>query len=100
MSNRLLEATARGFWASGDETEQTAYALRFFERIGEAAQRGDIIARLLGATLFPVAQAGPEVVAAAETALGDPGLTPSLRRNLADCTDDLRRTRAIRAAFE
>ncbi|MFD8481869.1 aminopeptidase N [Kitasatospora sp. NPDC059673] len=100
MSNRLLEATARGFWDSGDPAEQAAYALRYFERVGEAAQRGDIVARLLGGTLFPADQATAEVVAAAENALADPELTPSLRRNLADCADDLRRTRAIRVAFE
>ncbi|MFD7643679.1 aminopeptidase N [Kitasatospora sp. NPDC059795] len=100
MSNRLLEATARGFWASGDDTAKSAYALRYFERIGEAAHRGDIIARQLGETLYPVAQAASEVLTAAEQALADQELTPSLRRNLADCTDDLRRTRAVRAAFE
>ncbi|MFF0294952.1 aminopeptidase N [Kitasatospora sp. NPDC004614] len=100
MSNRLLEATARGFWASGDPEEKAAYALRYFERIGEASDRGDIVAHLLGGTLFPVDQATPEVVAAAEAALAEPELTPGLRRNLADCADDLRRARAIRVAFE
>ncbi|GLW69437.1 aminopeptidase [Kitasatospora phosalacinea] len=98
-SNRVLEATARGFWASGDPDLQHAYALRFFERIAGVADRGDIVARLLGQTLFPDAQATPEVVAAAEAVLADPGLTPSLRRNLADSTDDLRRARAVRGAF-
>ncbi|RKE21703.1 aminopeptidase N [Streptomyces sp. TLI_171] len=100
LSNRLLEATARGFWTSGDEAEQARYALRYFERIGEAAERGDIVARLLGTVLYPVAQATSEAVAAAEAALADPGLSPALRRNLADATDDLRRTRAVRAAFD
>ncbi|MFJ5233825.1 aminopeptidase N [Kitasatospora sp. NPDC088391] len=99
VSNRLLEATARGFWASGDPAGRARYALRFFERIGEAAERGDIIAQLLGQALYPVDQATPEVIAAAETALADPALSPALRRNLADSTDDLRRTRAVRAAF-
>ncbi|GGQ73168.1 aminopeptidase N [Kitasatospora griseola] len=100
MSNRVLEATARGFWTSGSDDEMGAYALRYFERIGEAARRGDIVSRLLGETLYPVAHATPEVLSAAEQALAAPELTPSLRRNLADCTDDLRRTRAVRAAFE
>ncbi|MFE1316865.1 aminopeptidase N [Kitasatospora phosalacinea] len=98
-SNRVLEATALGFWASGDPERQHAYALRFFERITGAADRGDVVARLLGRTLFPDAQATPEVVAAAEAVLADPGLTPALRRNLSDSTDDLRRARAVRGAF-
>ncbi|WP_282202827.1 aminopeptidase N [Kitasatospora fiedleri] len=98
-SNRILEATARGFWASGDPDRQHAYALRFFERITEAADRTDTVARLLGQALFPVAEAAPDVVAAAEAVLADPALTPALRRNLSDATDDLRRTRAVRAAF-
>ncbi|WP_033212535.1 aminopeptidase N [Kitasatospora phosalacinea] len=98
-SNRILEATARGFWASGEPDRQNAYALRFFERITEAADRSDTVTRLLGQTLYPVAQATPEVVAAAEAVLADPALTPALRRNLADSTDDLRRTRAVRGAF-
>ncbi|GAA2100104.1 aminopeptidase N [Kitasatospora saccharophila] len=98
-SNRILEATARGFWASGDPDRQNAYALRFFERITEAADRSDTVTRLLGQVLFPVAQATPEVVAAAEAVLADPVLTPALRRNLADSTDDLRRTRAIQGTF-
>ncbi|MFC8720248.1 aminopeptidase N, partial [Kitasatospora sp. NPDC057198] len=98
-SNRILEATARGFWASGDPDRQNAYALRFFERITGAADRSDTVTRLLGQTLFPVAQATPEVVAAAEAVLADPALTPALRRNLSDSTDDLRRTRAVQRAF-
>ncbi|MEU5387896.1 aminopeptidase N [Kitasatospora cineracea] len=99
VSNRVLEATARGFWASGDPDRQHAYALRFFARITEAADRTDAVAKLLGQALFPSAQTAPEVVAAAEAVLADPALTPTLRRNLADATDDLRRTRAVRAAF-
>ncbi|GLW52643.1 aminopeptidase N [Kitasatospora phosalacinea] len=98
-SNRVLEATARGFWASGDPERQHAYALRFFAEVTGAADRSDIVTRLLGRTLFPDAQATPEVVAAAEAALADPGLTPALRRNLSDSTDDLRRARAVRGAF-
>ncbi|MEV4560115.1 aminopeptidase N [Kitasatospora sp. NPDC049285] len=99
LSNHLVEAAAEGFWRSGEESLQADYAREFFARIGEANGRGDMVARLLGRVLFPNAQADDATVTAAEAALAEPGLTPSLRRTLNDATDDLRRTRAVRAAF-
>ncbi|WP_033820176.1 aminopeptidase N [Kitasatospora sp. MBT63] len=98
LSNRLLAATAEGFWRSGPPELQEAYVRRYFEAVPAVGERGDRVAAVLGHALFPRERATPEVVAATEDCLARPEPTPGLRRALSDELDDLRRAVRVRAA--
>ncbi|WP_412538197.1 aminopeptidase N [Longispora sp. K20-0274] len=94
-STYTVAATARGFWLSGD-TER--FVPRYFADVAGVGARGDAVAMTLGGQAFPAGHSTPDAVRAAEDILADPGLTPALRRVLADQVDDLRRAVRIRAA--
>ncbi|WP_329366520.1 aminopeptidase N [Streptomyces sp. NBC_00669] len=96
LAGPLLTATAEGFWRSGSPRGQQGYALRYFEEVPAAGQRGGAVAGALGHGLFPVGAAHPDTIRAAEACLARTDLTPSLRRHLADGLDDLRRALAHR----
>ncbi|WP_371499914.1 aminopeptidase N [Kitasatospora sp. NBC_00374] len=95
-SNRVLAATADGFWRSGTEELTAEYVRRYFEAVPAGGGRGDRVAAVLGHSLFPRDRATAEVVAATEACLRRPEPTPALRRSLADELDDLRRTVRVR----
>jgi aminopeptidase N len=95
LSNRLLTATAEGFWQPGRSGPVTGFVDRFFTEAPGAGRRGPAVAGILGRTLFPAHAATPETVAAAEACLTREDLTAALRRALTDQLDDLRR--AVRA---
>ncbi|GAA2782043.1 aminopeptidase N [Kitasatospora paracochleata] len=96
LSNHLLRATAEGFWRSGEEELQQRYVRRYFAELPGAGGRGDTVARVLGHALFPKSRATAETLALAEECLRQSELTPSVRRVLADETDDLRRAHRVR----
>jgi aminopeptidase N len=95
LSNRLLNATAEGFWQPDRPEVTDGFVERYFAEVPLAGRRGPTVARVLGRTLFPTHAATQETVRAAEECLDGKDLTATLRRTLADELDDLRR--AVRA---
>ncbi|MEU5905215.1 aminopeptidase N [Micromonospora sp. NPDC047527] len=99
LSNRLLEATAEGFWQPEQAELTAAYVERYFAEMPAAARRrtpwtADRVAKLA----FPhyaVAQPTREATAAL---LARDDLTPGLRRVVTDADDDLRRALVARTA--
>ncbi|MET7671950.1 aminopeptidase N [Micromonospora luteifusca] len=99
LSNRLLEATAEGFWQPEQAELTAAYVERYFAEMPAASRRrtpwtADRVAKLA----FPhYAVAQPTREAAAALLAGD-DLTPGLRRVVTDADDDLRRALVARTA--
>ncbi|MDG4805710.1 aminopeptidase N [Micromonospora sp. WMMD1120] len=99
LSNRLLEATAEGFWQP-EQAELTAgYVERYFAEMPAAARRrtpwtADRVATL-AFPRYAVAQPTREAAAAL---LARDDLTPGLRRVVTDADDDLRRALVARTA--
>ncbi|MER6592084.1 ERAP1-like C-terminal domain-containing protein, partial [Micromonospora purpureochromogenes] len=99
LSNRLVEATAEGFWQP-EHTELTApYVERYFADMPAAARlRTAWTADRVTTLAFPryaVAQPTRELAAAL---LARDDLTPGLRRWVTDLDDDLRRALIARTA--
>ncbi|MER7460184.1 aminopeptidase N [Micromonospora sp. NPDC126480] len=99
LSNRLVEATAEGFWQP-EQAELTApYVARYFADMPAAARlRTPWVADRIASLAFPryaVAQTTREAVA---DLLARDDLTPGLRRRLVDRDDDLRRALVARTA--
>ncbi|WP_422743368.1 aminopeptidase N [Micromonospora sp. WMMD754] len=99
LSNRLVEATAEGFWQP-EQAELTAgYVERYFTDMPAAARlRTAWVADSVTVAAFPryaVAQPTRELAAAL---LARDDLTPGLRRWVTDLDDDLRRALVARTA--
>ncbi|PSK63726.1 Aminopeptidase N [Micromonospora sp. MH33] len=99
LSNRLVEATAEGFWQP-EQAELTAgYVERYFADMPAAARlRTAWTADRVATLAFPryaVAQPTRELAAAL---LARDDLTPGLRRRVVDLDDDLRRALIARTA--
>ncbi|SCL38661.1 Membrane alanyl aminopeptidase Metallo peptidase. MEROPS family M01 [Micromonospora rhizosphaerae] len=99
LSNRLVEATAEGFWQP-EQAELTApYVERYFADMPAAARlRTPWTADRVATLAFPryaVAQRTRELAAAL---LARDDLTPGLRRRVTDMDDDLRRALVARTA--
>ncbi|QGN47298.1 aminopeptidase N [Micromonospora sp. WMMC415] len=99
LSNRLVEATAEGFWQPEQAELTSPYVTRYFADMPAAAQRRTPwVADRIAALAFPryaVAQTTREAVAAL---LARDDLTPGLRRRVVDADDDLRRALVARTA--
>ncbi|MFG2058876.1 aminopeptidase N [Micromonospora sp. NPDC048930] len=99
LSNRLVEATAEGFWQP-EQAELTAgYVARYFADMPAAARlRTPWTADRVATLAFPryaVAEPTRELAAAL---LARDDLTPGLRRRVVDLDDDLRRALVARTA--
>ncbi|MEU4475400.1 aminopeptidase N [Micromonospora sp. NPDC023888] len=99
LSNRLLEATAEGFWQPEQAELTAAYVERYFTDMPTAARRrtpwtADRVAKL-AFPRYAVAQPTREAAAAL---LARDDLTPGLRRVVTDADDDLRRALVARTA--
>ncbi|MFG1918794.1 aminopeptidase N [Micromonospora sp. NPDC048898] len=99
LSNRLLEATAEGFWQPEQAELTAAYVERYFTDMPAAARRrtpwtADRVAKL-AFPRYAVAQPTREAAAAL---LARDDLTPGLRRVVTDADDDLRRALVARTA--
>ena len=99
-SNRILLATARGFWQPGQEELTAPYVERYFAQMPAAAARRAVqLAERVARAAYPSYAVAPTTVELAERLLsGDP--VPALRRGVIDCTDDLRRAMAARRLAE
>jgi aminopeptidase N len=96
LSNRLLTATAQGFWQPARAEVTAGFVERYFAEVPVAGPRGPAVARALGRELFPAHAATPATVRAAEKFLERADLTTALRRALGDGLDDLRRALQVR----
>ncbi|MEH1168191.1 aminopeptidase N [Micromonospora sp. CPCC 205539] len=99
LSNRLLEATAEGFWHPDHVELTSGYVERYFADMPAAARRrtpwtADRVATL-AFPRYAVAQPTREAAAAL---LARDDLTPGLRRVVTDADDDLRRALVARTA--
>ncbi|WP_405430112.1 aminopeptidase N [Micromonospora sp. NBC_00617] len=99
LSNRLLEATAEGFWQPEQADLTAAYVERYFTEMPAAARRrtgwtADWVAKLA----FPHYAVAQPTREAAAALLARDDLTPGLRRVVTDADDDLRRALIARTA--
>ncbi|MEN3612816.1 aminopeptidase N [Plantactinospora sp. ZYX-F-223] len=97
LSNRLLEATARGFWQPEQAGLTDSYVERYFAEMPAAArQRTPWVADRVAGLGYPryAVSARTRELAAALLARDD--LSPGLRRVVVDEDDDLRRALAAR----
>jgi aminopeptidase N len=100
LSNRLLEATASGFW----QPEQTAltqgYVARYFtEMPAAAARRTGWVAERVAALAFPDVAVAQDTRDAAARLLARADVVPALRRAVIDADDELGRALTARTRF-
>jgi aminopeptidase N len=97
LSNRLVMATAEGFWQPSQQELTRPYVDRcFVELPAMAARRTPQVVLQIASACFPRYAVEPAVLEAAERMLARPDLKPVLRRVAADRADDLRRALAAR----
>jgi aminopeptidase N len=97
-SSDLLAATAQGFWQAEQAELLAGYVQSYFPALARAAARRDAaIARVLVRHGFPQHAVDAATLRAGEQCLRSDGLSPALRRLLADQLDDLRRALHVSA---
>ncbi|MCX4388928.1 aminopeptidase N [Micromonospora peucetia] len=99
LSNRLVEATAEGFWQP-EQVELTAgYVARYFADMPAAARsRTPWVAEQVAKLAFPRYAVAQPTREAAVALLARDDVTPGLRRVVTDADDDLRRALIARTA--
>ncbi|MCL7460136.1 aminopeptidase N [Micromonospora echinofusca] len=99
LSNRLVEATAEGFWQP-EQAELTAgYVARYFAEMPAAARsRTPWVADQVAKLAFPRYAVAQPTREAAAALLARDDVTPGLRRVVTDADDDLRRALVARTA--
>jgi aminopeptidase N len=97
-SNRLLIATAQGFWQAHQSALTEEYVGRYFAELADlAAGRIPELVERLAAAAYPRLAVNASTVAAADQWLAMGDGTVALRRVIVDRTDDLRRALKARA---
>jgi aminopeptidase N len=98
LSQRLLFATAEGFWQPGQEALTGGYVQRYAGEVPAMALRrnGQVVARL-AALAYPHCAVTPDTLETMRGVLSRDDLTPALRRAVVDATDELTRSLAARA---
>jgi aminopeptidase N len=100
VPNYELEAAGLGMWRGGQEHLLAPYVERYFTDVaGTAAVRSGWVLADAAAAFFPTTSDTEETLASARRLLALDDLDPSLRRRVADLTDDLERRIAVRRAF-
>ncbi|TWD81975.1 aminopeptidase N [Kribbella amoyensis] len=95
-----LFATCEGFWHPGQAEATAPYVERFFTDIaGTAELRFGMALQLATTRAFPRYAVEPRTIELAERLLADDNVAPSIRRTVADQSDDLRRAVRARRAF-
>jgi aminopeptidase N len=96
-SNRVVVATAEGFWQPEQAALTAPYVPRYFAEIAEGARwRTDQLLAAVARAAYPAYAVDPATVRAAEEFLARDDLHPGVRRAVVDATDDLRRALAAR----
>ena len=91
-SNRILEATAQGFWQPEQLELVTPYVERYFaEMPGMLERRTGMSAERLAVAAYPSVVVSPRTRELAADLLARPDLSAILRRVVTDGDDDLRR---------
>ncbi|HEX2355110.1 MAG TPA: aminopeptidase N [Micromonosporaceae bacterium] len=99
ISNRLVEATAEGFWHPEQAALTGAYVERYFADMPDmAARRTPWVTERAAESAYPRFAVAPATRAAAADLLGRADLDPGLRRAVVDADDELGRALAARAA--
>jgi aminopeptidase N len=97
LSNRLLFATARGFWQPRPADLTASYVDQYIAEVpAMAARRTAQVAERLARLAFPAYSVDPGTLAAMTRMRDDESLVPALRRALIDETDELARSVAAR----
>ncbi|MBO4209640.1 aminopeptidase N [Micromonospora echinofusca] len=92
LSNRLVEATAEGFWQPEQAALTAGYVERYFADMPTAARlRTPYTAEQVAELAFPRYAVDLRTDRLAAALLARDDVTPGLRRAVADATDDLRR---------
>ncbi|WP_055485627.1 aminopeptidase N [Streptomyces sp. WMMB 322] len=103
LSNYLLRATAQGFWQAEQREllEEGGFAERYFaDAVPVAARRGAAVAAIVGRLAFPRTVVEEGVLRRGADCAAGEDVTPTLRRELADQLDDLRRALRVRECAE
>jgi aminopeptidase N len=91
-SNRILEATAQGFWQPEQLTLVAPYVERYFADMpGMLSRRTGMSGERVAAMAFPAVVVEPRTRELAAGLLADEGLSSILRRVITDGDDDVRR---------
>ncbi|WP_165984041.1 aminopeptidase N [Streptomyces sp. YIM 98790] len=99
LSAYLFAATAQGFWHPEQRELLRPYVARYFELLPElAARRGHALAETACRQAFPRGFTDHRTLRLGEECLAGEGRTPTLRRNLGDQLDDLRRALRVRSS--
>ncbi|MGK5742291.1 aminopeptidase N [Micromonospora sp. URMC 103] len=100
LSNRLVEATAEGFWQPEQADLTAGYVERYFADMPAAARlRTPWTADRVAGLAFPRYAVAQPTREAAAALLARDDLTPGLRRVVTDADDDLRRALIARTAI-
>jgi aminopeptidase N len=98
LSNRLLEATAQGFWQPEQAALTESYVARYFDEMpAAAARRPAWLAERLASLAFPSFAVAESTRGAADELLAQPDLAPTVRRAVTDAGDELARALVARA---
>ncbi|WP_433387013.1 aminopeptidase N [Micromonospora sp. KLBMP9576] len=99
LSNRLVEATAEGFWQPEQAALTAGYVPRYFADMPAAARsRTPSVADQVAKRAFPRYAVAQPTREAAAALLARDDVTPGLRRVVTDADDDLRRALVARTA--
>jgi aminopeptidase N len=97
-SNRIVAATAEGFWQPAQDGATSAYVERYFTDMPAVARwRTPQVLIAAASAAYPRFAVEPRTVAAAEELLARPDVPPTLRRIVVDLTDELHRALRARA---
>ncbi|WP_314172818.1 aminopeptidase N [Streptomyces winkii] len=99
LSNYLLRATAQGFWQAEQREllDEGGFAERYFsDAVPVAARRGAAVASIVGRLAFPRTVVDESLLRRGADCVAGEDVTPTLRRELVDQLDDLRRALRVR----
>ncbi|HKS99109.1 MAG TPA: ERAP1-like C-terminal domain-containing protein, partial [Rugosimonospora sp.] len=97
LSNRLLFATADGFWQPDQEALTRSYVDRYGQDVPEMArQRPAQVAGRIAGFGYPRFAVAPETLEMSARMLARDDLPPSIRRSVVDATHELQRSLAAR----
>jgi aminopeptidase N len=92
VSNRILEATAHGFWQPEQLALTASYVPRYFADVpGMLRRRTGMSGERVAAAAYPSVAVDAQTRALAAELLATPDLSAILRRVVMDCDDDVRR---------
>ncbi|HWM37327.1 MAG TPA: ERAP1-like C-terminal domain-containing protein, partial [Streptomyces sp.] len=101
LSNYMWRATAEGFWQPEHRGLLGGYVERFFvDAVPVAGRRGGAGAEMVGRSGFPRTFVEDRVLRRGEECVEAEGVSPSLRRELVDQLDELRRAVRVRGLWE